>query len=216
MIGDIIQIKPHHLPPAQEIVEHIEPELNSAGMYAISVGGESGSGKSTLSLAIEKILQERGFPCFIFHMDDYFKLPPEDNHNRRLQKIENVGPEEVNLDVLQQHLNQAKTGKKTIKKPLVHYREHKLREVSVDLEDVKVVIVEGTYVSLLDNIDCKVFMQRNYNDTYHARVERARDPIIPFNENVLQIEHEIIRKHTSFAHILVDKNYNIKIVNEAD
>ena len=211
MIGDIVQVKPHHLPPARQIVKLIEPELNKKQkVFTISVGGESGSGKSTLSLAVEKILEEKGHNCFIFHMDDYFKLPPKDNHDRRLDAVKNVGPHEVKLNLLQQHINHAREGAKKLKKPLVHYRENRMREVIVELEKIDVVIVEGTYVTILDNIDCKVFMLRNYTDTYHARVERARDPIIPFNEKVLQVEHEIISNHRQLADIWVDKNYNVK------
>lgn len=210
MVGDIIRIKPHHLPPAREIVKLIRPKLQQAGsVFTITVGGESGSGKSTLSLAVEEILKENGYKSFIFHMDDYFKLPPKDNHDQRVEDISNVGPEEVNLELLQDHLDQCRKDAETINKPLVHYRENKIREVIVEMEDVNVVIAEGTYVSLLENIDCKIFMLRNYVDTYEDRVRRARDPIIPFNEEVLKIEHKIVREHRNLADILVDSQYEV-------
>lgn len=210
MVGDIIRIKPHHLPPAREIVKLIEPGLDQRQqLYTITVGGESGSGKSTLSLAIEHILKEKGLNCFIFHMDDYFKLPPRDNHDQRIEDISNVGPGEVNLELLQDHLNQCRQGAKIIKKPLVHYRENNIRDIIVEMEDVDVVIAEGTYVSMLEHIDCKIFMLRNYLDTYEDRVKRARDPIIPFNEKVLKIEHEIVKKHRELADILVDSDYRV-------
>ena len=211
MIGDIIRIKPHHLPPAREIYKLLKNKLEMAGQpFAITVGGESGSGKSTLSLAIEEILKEHGYKSFIFHMDDYFKLPPKDNHDRRVENIVHVGPEEVNLKLLQNHINRCKDGDDQIKKPLVHYRENKIREVIVEMAEVDVVIAEGTYVTLLEEIDCKIFMLRNYQDTYEDRVKRARDPIIPFNEEVLKIEHEIVQQHKEMADILVDNQYNVK------
>lgn len=211
MIGDIIRIKPHHLPPAREIYRLVKNRLESTeSVFTMSVGGESGSGKSTLSLAIEEVLKEKGYKCFIFHMDDYFKLPPKDNHDRRVENIVHVGPDEVNLELLQEHIAQCKRGVKQLKKPLVHYRENKIREVIVELSKVDVVIAEGTYVTLLEDIDCKVFMLRNYRDTYEARVKRARDPIIPFNEEVLKIEHKIVRQHKEMADILVDNEYGVK------
>lgn len=210
MIGDIIRIKPHHLRPARQIFKLIQGKLAVSGsVFAITVGGESGSGKSTLSLAVEEILKEHGYKSFIFHMDDYFKLPPKDNHDRRLENIVHVGPEEVSLEVLQRHINQCKKGANQLKKPLVHYRENKIREVIVEIADVDVVIAEGTYVTLLEEIDCKIFMLRNYQDTYEDRVKRARDPIIPFNEEVLKIEHKIVQQHKKMADILVDEQYNI-------
>lgn len=210
MVGDIIRIKPHHLPPAREIIKLIKPKLDQADIrFSLTVGGESGCGKSTLSLAIQEVLQKAGYSVFIFHMDDYFILPPKDNHDQRVEEITHVGPREVNLSLLQEHINQSKKGVETLKKPLVHYRENQIREVIVEMDDVDVIIAEGTYVSMLDNIDCKVFMERNYLDTYQSRVERARDPIIPFNEEVLKIEHEIVSAHKEMADILVDKNYKI-------
>lgn len=215
MIGDIIRIKPHHLPPAREIIDLIENRLPAKNsVFTMTVGGESGSGKSTLSLAIEEVLKELGYSCFIFHMDDYFKLPPRDNHDQRVENIVHVGPDEVNLELLQQHIDRCRQGTKQLKKPLVHYRENKIREVIIEMAGVDVVIAEGTYVTLLEHIDCKVFMLRNYLDTYEDRVERARDPIIPFNEEVLKIEHEIVRKHKEMADILVDNQYGVRAHSE--
>lgn len=211
MIGDIIRVKPHHLPPAREIFKLIQSNLQEADpVFAITVGGESGCGKSTLSLAIKEVLREKGLNTFIFHMDDYFKLAPKDNHGQRVEDITQVGPQEVNLELLQEHVDKSKEGVDLLKKPLVHYRENQIREVIVEMEGVDVIIVEGTYVTLLERIDCKIFMQRNYLDTYEARVERARDPIISFNEEVLKIEHDIISRHAEIADILVNKEYEIK------
>ncbi|MGD8427492.1 MAG: hypothetical protein PVH63_07660 [Balneolaceae bacterium] len=210
MIGDIIHIKKHHLPPAHKIFDMIRESVQeSKKVYTITIGGESGSGKSTLGLAIQQVLQESGYKSFIFHIDDYFKLPPKDNHENRLKTLANVGPQEVDLDLLQKHIELAKKGVKKLEKPLVHYKENQIRYVSVDMSDVDVIIVEGTYTTVLKGIDCKVFMLRNYEDTYENRVNRARDPIIPFNEEVLKIEHGIIKEHAKKAHILVDKNYLI-------
>ena len=215
MIGDIIRIKPHHLPPAREIYKLIENRLKATeSIFTMTVGGESGSGKSTLSLAIEEVLKEHAYDSFIFHMDDYFKLPPKDNHDRRVENIMQVGPEEVDLELLQQHINQCKNGVDQLRKPLVHYRENKIREVIIEMADVDVVIAEGTYVSLLEEIDCKVFMMRNYRDTYEDRVKRARDPIIPFNEEVLKIEHKIVQQHKVMADILVDNKYRVDTNSE--
>jgi uridine kinase len=211
MIGDIVEVKPHHLPPARKVIELVIDTIKKAeGLFVLSVGGESGSGKSTLSLAIKKVLEKKGYNTFIFHIDDYFKLPPKDNHDRRVADISSVGPQEVNLELLQEHIDQVKDGTDLLKKPLVHYRENQIREVIVEFDDVDVVIAEGTYSTLLDHIDCKIFMLRNYLDTYKNRAKRGRDPMVPFTEKVLEIEHEILRNHSKMADILVDKNYNVQ------
>jgi len=214
MIGDIVEVKAHHLPPARKIIELLQdPIKQSKEIFTLTVGGESGSGKSTLSLAIKKLLKKEGYKTFIFHIDDYFKLPPKDNHDQRLSDISHVGPGEVNLDLLQHHIDQVKAGTDHLKKPLVHYRENEIREVIVQFDDVDVIIAEGTYATLLKHIDCKIFMLRNYIDTYDSRVKRARDPIIPFTEKVLEIEHDILQDHIKMANILVDKNYQVESQN---
>lgn len=211
MIGDIVELKSHHYPPARKIVELVQESIeNKEGTFSFTVGGESGSGKSTLSLAIEKVLEEEGYNTFIFHIDDYFKLPPEDNHKQREADLANVGPQEVNLKLLQKHIDEVKGGIEHLRKPLVHYRENQIREVIVEFDDVDVIIAEGTYATLLDHIDCKVFMLRNYHDTYENRMKRARDHMTPFVEKVLEIEHGILKEHPSMADILVDKEYNVR------
>ena len=223
MIGDIVEVKDHHIPPAKKIFSLIRDELGkTSGVFAITVGGESGSGKSTLSLALKKVLEQHEYNTFIFHIDDYFKLPPEDNHEQRLADLSNVGPHEVNMNLLQKNIEQVKAGATQLKKPLVHYRENQIRQVIVELEDIHVVIAEGTYCTLLDDIDSKVFMLRNYHDTYEARAKRGRDPMDPFIEKVLEIEHNILHDHIEKADILVDKEYNVSaqsdkyLQNESD
>ena len=209
MIGDIIHIEDQHLLPARKIVEQIKDNISAAKKYTLTVGGESGSGKSTLALAIKKILEIEKINCFIFHMDDYFKLPPITNHEARLKDINWVGPEEVRLDLMQEHINEFKNGVIRIEKPLVDYKANDILSDGVDLSTFKVAIAEGTYTSLLENIDAKIFLLRNYVDTRENRIKRARDPIIPFNERVLEIEHNIISKHVEFADVLVGKNYEV-------
>ncbi len=214
MIGDIIDIEERHLEPAIKIVYAIKGNIKASDKYVITVSGESGCGKSTLALALQKVLEYEKITCFIFHMDDYFKLPPATNHEARLKDINHVGTKEVHLDLLQEHINAFKKGVVMIEKPLVHYKENNILSEGVDLSTFNVVIAEGTFTTLLNNIDTKILMLRNYLDTYENRKKRARDPIIPFNEKVLEIEHGIISPHASLGNILVDKNYGVKIKTE--
>lgn len=214
MIGDKLILKPYHYPPAREIFSLIKEKINQKepSIYLMSIGGESGCGKSTLSIALKEIFAEQGIKCFILHMDDYFHLPPTSNHFQRLEDINHVGPQEVDLDLLQNHINRIESGEKEIIKPLIHYKENDKRTEIFTTGDKDVVIIEGTYVSQLDNIDSRIFMSRTYQDTRENRINRARDPISPFIEDVLQIEHTIIKKHLELADILVDIDYNIKVL----
>jgi uridine kinase len=210
MIGDVIQLKPHHYEPAHKIVESIMSKLSSR--HTIAISGESGCGKSTLSVALKDTFDKEGLKSFILHMDDYFILPPATNHNNRLKSLDNVGPQEVKLDLLQSHLNAFKNGERTLTKPLVHYKENEIRSEQIDFTGIDILIVEGTYTLGIE-VDTKIFMTRNYKDTLQARIERARDPLTPFVEQVLEIEHNIIKKFEEVADILVDKEYDVKFVN---
>ena len=212
MIGDKLILKPYHLPPANDIYNFVKEEIAAKeGHYILSIAGESGCGKSTLSIALKQVLLENGIDSFTIHMDDYFHLPPTSNHQQRLEDINHVGPQEVDLDHLQKHIHDILGGTHEIIKPLVHYKENEKRSEIFYPTMFKVIIIEGTYVTLLDSIDKKVFMLRDYKDTWEDRVNRARDPITPFIENVLEIEHAIISKHAEEADILVDKDYNVNL-----
>lgn len=213
MIGDKIVIKPKHLIPAKKIVDAIIKQIQDGTKYSISIGGESGCGKSTLAVAIQTVLQKHGIQAHIFHMDDYFKLPPKTNHEARVKDINWVGPGEVQLNLLAQQIIDFKTGKQAILKPLVNYLENKILKETIDVSAIDVIITEGTYTTLLANNDIKIFMLRNYLDTFEDRKKRARDPIIPFNEKVLKIEHKIISAHAEMADILINKNYEILFKN---
>lgn len=210
-----MDVKTHYLSLARDIVDLMRDKIKTtSGLYTFAVGGESGSGKSTLSLAIKSVLKEEGFQTFIFHLDDYFYLPPKDTHNKRLGDISGVGPGEVNLELLQEHLDRVKDGTRLLKKPLVSYRENQIYEVIAETEDADFIIVEGTYALLLNGIDCRIFMQRDYRETYENRMNRARDPVSPFYESVLEIEHNIVKNHAVLADILIDKDYQIKLRSE--
>lgn len=212
MTGDTINIKTHYVSLAREITELMHGKIKDHnGAFTFAIGGESGSGKSTLGLALKSVLQNEGYRTFIFHLDDYFYLPPKDTHDKRLQDITSVGPEEVNLKLLQEHIQRIKDGAKYLKKPLASYRENEIYEVVAEVGDVDVIIVEGTYALLLDDIDCRIFMLRNYLETYEHRVSRGRDPVVPFYEEILEIEHNIVKDHAALADIVIDKNYQISV-----
>ena len=213
MIGDIIQIDEKHLSTAEQIFTILNTKIPSGNhdKYAVGIAGESGSGKSVTAYAVSKILEKNNIKSVVIQMDNYFKLPPKSNHENRLISIDNVGTHEVNLDLLSQNIQDFKTGKDSFEKPLVNYPENSISTEIIDTKDVQVIIVEGTYILELDDFDFKIFIDRNYKSTYKNRMERNRDEKSDFVEQVLQIEHHIIKEYKSKANLILDNDYKVII-----
>lgn len=211
MIGDVIKIKAKYLNSARQVLNVLMSNIvNRKSNYSISIAGESGSGKSTLAIALSKLLESIDIPAIILHMDDYFILPPASNHQNREQSLENVGPHEVRLDLLDKHLKDIKSLEPAqLKKPLSDYSNNIILEETIDIPKRAVVIVEGTYTSLLEEVNSRIFIDRDYKTTFEDRKKRARDPITPFIEQVLEIEHQIIQKHKALANIVIDARFRI-------
>ena len=213
MIGDKLIIKEHHRHIAQEIVVNaIEPALSEADRkglkYIISVAGESGSGKSETALEIRRSLINRKIKTYVFCQDDYYVFPPKTNHAMRLCNIDQVGPYEVKLDLIDANLFSFKSGEKQIYKPLIDYNAKTINHETVDVGLLDVIVVEGTYTSLLGFADCRVFINRTFKQTRKDRIERGREKNDPFIERVLEIEHKIISSHKKLADIIIKQDFS--------
>ncbi len=173
MKGDKLLIEPHHTARAEECCDLLEERLD--GRYSISIAGESGSGKTELSFELARLLTDRGSKAGILGQDDYFVFPPKTNHEMRRTNIEQVGPYEVKLDFLDSNLRSFKRNESPIFKPLVIYDEDRITHEEMDVSDLKILIAEGTYTSLLEFIDFRMFIDRDYHQTLEDRKRRARD-----------------------------------------
>lgn len=213
MKGDIIVLEEHHRQAAIAIVPDIVDAVNAkSGRYTITVAGESGSGKSETGKAIADDLASHGISAVLLGQDDYFKLPPKSNDAKRRQDDSWLGPHvEVHLDVLEQNLIDAIEGADHIVKPLIDYDQNSVENETIDLQGIDVVIAEGTYTSLLKNVDTKVFIARNRVDTLEHRQRRNRGNEVgdPFIENVLKMEHKIIAGHRQLADFIITRDYEV-------
>jgi uridine kinase len=210
MIGDKLIIKDKHRQAAEQIVERIQPDLvPSRRIYTISIAGESGSGKSETAQAVAEALIRRGFKTLVLQQDDYFVHPPKTNDRTRRQDIGWVGMQEVRVDLLDEHLRQARSGAETIVKPLVVYEEDRIVEETVSLQGIVAVVAEGTYTTVLENIDTRVFIDLTYLQTLQSRLERAREAQDDFLGRVLEVEHRIISAQKSRADLLIDEQYQV-------
>lgn len=200
MKGDKLIYYPNFEKTTNEIISSLTQYFLDDKRLCIAIGGESGSGKTSLAYAlllnIQKALNVKGY---IFHADDYFFLPPLDNHNRRLKNIANVGVKEVNLNALDENLRAFIKHQESLTKPLVYYKENRIKKETIFPNDYQFCIVEGTYTMLLKEPDYKVFIENSFQHTKANREKRARDIMNEFNEQVLRIEHNIIKHHYKYA-----------------
>lgn len=214
MKGDILVIKDYHRHIAKEIVtiilNDIQEQIKSEKKYTITVAGESGSGKSETAKSIADELLKHEITSYIFQQDDYFIHPPKTNESERRKNIGQVGPGEVKIDLLEKDIAQAVSNAASITKPLVIFEEDKISAETIEPANYQVFIAEGTYTTLLRNIDTKVFINRNKLDTLKSRQERNREKQDAFLEEVLEIEHKIISQHKEKADIIISKDYEIE------
>jgi uridine kinase len=213
MKGDVLVTEAHHRRAAAQIADGLVATIRAAGVrFVVTVAGESGSGKSETAAALAEQLDKLGCRAVILGQDDYFALPPRSNDARRRTDPDWLGPHvEIRFDVLQANVNAARSGIGSIEKPVVDYDADSASTEVVPLDGVKVVIVEGTYVSLLRNVDCRVFIARNRLETLEHRRKRNRGKEMhdPFVENVLALEHKIIAGHRALADFVVTRDYDV-------
>jgi uridine kinase len=210
MIGDKLVIQDVHRKAARGVLALLGPAIEACqGRYALAIAGESGSGKSETAAALAEQLREGGVKSVVFQQDDYFVFPPKTNTEMRKRAINHVGPSEVRLELLDRHIQEALDGKEAVRKPLVLYEEDRITAETLSLGGVKVVIAEGTYTTLLKNVQARIFIDRTYRETRRARGERGRETQDEWLESILALEHTIISAHKEQAQLLVSRDYDV-------
>lgn len=190
---------------AEQLLEVIPHQAGTRTV--IAVGGESGSGKSTTAIALRTTFLNRGISSVVLHLDGYFKLPPRENHLERTKSKDWIGLSEVRLDLLQAHLDAFKSGAQSLSVPVVDYLANRIDDREVPLNGVEVLIIEGTYALYLEHFEVGILMPRDYTQTQRVRQARTRETYSPFVEEVLAIEHQLVRSSHSRAHWMVDDKY---------
>jgi len=215
MRGDTIIVEQHHRRAASEICPVLVRKISDTDKkFAVTVAGESGSGKSETATAVAEALEAAGIDSIILQQDDYFVYPPKSNDRARRKDISWVGPQEVRLDLMDSHLKAFLDGAESVEKPLVDYDADSIGQETMDFGAARVAIAEGTYTTLLDSANVRIFITRDYEQTRAHREKRNRDAseLDPFIDDVLKIEHDIISLHRSRADIVINADFTVNIV----
>jgi uridine kinase len=195
-------------PLASMVIDRLR--LPREGRVVIAVAGESGSGKSTTATSLGRALSADGIPTGLIHQDDYFLRPPRTNHEYRLLDLRHVGPHEVNLELLQSHVDAFLAGRDGVEGPAVDYPANRFVTRRLDFSALQVLIVEGTYVFRLRGINVRIFLDATHEDTKGRRRARNRDIDAPVIDRILATEHEIIAREGQQADIVVDRDFEIR------
>jgi uridine kinase len=210
MKGDILIINENHWKAAQGLLDLVLGEvIGHSGKFLVTIAGESGAGKSEIAAALEDLLIKKGIATCVIQQDDYFEFPPKTNADKRLEDINRVGPQEVRIDRINETIRAILSGKNPVVKPLVIFSEDRITQEELDFSIYRVIILEGTYTTLAEPVDCRVFIDRDINDTREDRLKRNREKQDSYLEMILGIEHNIISKHKELADIIINKDFTV-------
>lgn len=209
-----MELNPHEQAASVIIPLIIARIREKSQRYTISLAGESGCGKTETSKALINELSRHGVSSIVLGQDNYFFLAPAANDAMRKKNPKWLGPhQEVNMKLIDETLKNAINGSNVIDIPHIEYDTNKETIEQINIADIKVIIAEGTYTTLLKNIDTRIFIDADYNDTlvYRKLRNRGNEVNDPFIENILETEHKIISGHKSLADFIISKDYLVTI-----
>ena len=202
-----------HKKVVQIIVSDLFEKINTKpSRYILSVAGESGSGKSETAKVIAIELRKCGIKTVILGQDEYCNLTPQYNDIKRKEDPDWLGPHvEIKMEVVQKNITDAVKDEDAINIPVINPLENTITNINLSLSGVKVIIAEGTYVSLLRNIDSRIFINRNRLETLRDRKKRNRRNEVndSFTEQILVTEHKIIAGHRFLADYIITNDYKV-------
>jgi uridine kinase len=210
MLGDILLITDKHRKAAAQIVERL-CEIK-ADKFVIAIGGESGAGKSELAHVIARRLKDKGELAKILHIDDYYKVPPQERTEWRKQHgIEGIGLLEIDWDLLNRHIAEFGESKEATL-PCIDLLTDQIDKLITNFEGIKYLIVEGLYPLKID-ADLKIFIDLTYHETKKAQIVRGKEPQTEWRWQVLEREHQVVQSLRPLAHLLVTQNFDVVEAN---
>jgi len=208
-----MEMNPHESAAKIIIPAIVDKIKNDSKCYVIALAGESGCGKTETSKALIESLSSFGIKSQILGQDNYFYLPPAANHAKRKSDSTWLGQrKEVNFQLLDDTLVAAKNGSNILEVQHIDYHTGLVTKEAVNMSNIQVIIVEGTYTMLLKHVDTRIFIDADYHDTLPYRIMRNRGNEVhdPFVENILETEHKIIAGHRFLADFIISKEYKVK------
>ena len=181
----------------------------------IFIAGESGSGKSTLAKNLQNVLKKKGIAAHLMSQDNYFHLPPNQNHSKRVKSLRWVGHDEVNFEKMKKHISVfTEKSKSKIEVPVVNRLFDRFDTSEINIKEIDLMIIEGTYAfEIASEHDTKIFFDQPYLNGIQQKL-RNRDSMDEKMRKSISNRAPNHKKLRITSDLVIDKNNRVLQINK--
>lgn len=180
----------------------------------VGIAGESGSGKSMTAASLALGLTTHGIPTALLCQDNYGVHPPRARAAMRAADPSGVGPQELRLALLAEHISAFRGGAATVKSPVLDQQSDRFTERTLELHHVQALVVEGSYALLLPDLDVRIFMEATHAETHRRRSASGTAPSDGHTEFLWVAEQQYITPQAASADWLIDRDFCLRAAVE--
>ena len=215
---DKLRITTGHAKAAHELVPVILEALTGGGKVILAVGGESGTGKSEIAYLVREIMEERGVSTVEWSFDNAYVTSPEEREGKRAEDYDNnVGLNEMNRSKIEEVMSCFEQDK-PVNVPIVIINEdgsRPIKEVTLNMEDKKVLIFDGLYAALIGEIETedpkaiRVIAMNEKKFNLDAQKERGKEEVNEHRLKVLERECNAVRSLWRHVTHKIDEDWKV-------
>jgi uridine kinase len=207
MLGDVLLIDDRHRRAGAQLLERLRERR--AEKLIVTVAGESGTGKSEIAHVLAHGLKSEGRAAKLFHLDDYYRIPPAERAAWRAEHgIQAVGEGEIDWELLAAHLDAFRRGTSTTL-PCIDLLTDQIDELTTSFAGIRVAIVEGLYALATPDADLRVLIDLTYHETRGAELARGKEAQTEQRRQVLEREHRVVQAMRDRADLWITRDYEV-------
>ncbi len=199
---DKLRITTGHDKAAHELEPVIFEALKATGKTIFAIGGESGTGKSEIAYLVGETLTKKGIPTVKWSFDNAYVTTPEEREEKRAENYDNnVGLNEMNKAKIEEVMFCFEQNR-SVKVPIIIIKEdgtRPIKEVTLNMEDKKVLIFDGLYAALIGKIKTgeskatRIIAMNEKKFNIDAQKERGKEKVNDHRMKVLERECHAVR-----------------------
>ncbi len=178
LISFFLYLKPESKEGMEPIIRKIGKQIDAKERtsipYIVAIGGCPGVGKSTFTDLLKANLAKCGIDAEILRLDHYHL-----SLEARKQFDNELDPRRIEWHKLHATLANIKNGARSITKPVVNQLTTETDEETLDLQDVAVLLFEGSYVlgdsppiDFLPYADMAIYLETSLENIYDWKWQR--------------------------------------------